>query len=360
MRAIRVLIIDDAAAERRLLAEALRADPGLAVVGSAANGRIGLEMIPVVNPDVVVLDLEMPEMDGYQVLASLRATDPRLPVVIFSGSSQRRAQATLNALALGAIEFIAKPSSLDGTGQALRAVVEAMSPRIKALGANASRDAPAAQPPRPTDRARRALQVVVVGISTGGPDALTALLAAIPGDFPTPILIVLHMPLPFIGPLARRLDARSALRVTEAVNGQVVAPGQAVIAPGERHLVVRRRGPEVLAETHPGPPENSCCPAADVLFRSAAHEFGAGALGVVMTGMGQDGLLGAREIRQAGGQVLAQDRASSVVWGMPGHVVQAGLADEVVALDRLAAEISRRGMGKSMHDCPPSRAPQVG
>ena len=346
MREIRVLIIDDAAAERRLIAEALTAVPGLAVVGAAANGRIGMEMIRVVRPDVVVLDLEMPEMDGFQVLASLRATDPGLPVVVFSGAPRRRAMATLDALALGGVDYVAKPSGgQGGPGAAMRTIVAEMLPRIKALGASAtptaSRGDDARHPAR-ADPATRGLQVVVVGASTGGPDALASLLGAIPGDFPAPILVVQHMPPHFIGPLARRLDARSALSVAEAVDGQVVAPGQVAIAPGERHLVVRRRGRDVLAATETGPPENSCRPAADVLFRSAARQFGPAALGIVLTGMGQDGLHGSVEIGQAGGQILAQDQASSVVWGMPGHVARAGLADRLLPPDRLGAEIARR------------------
>ena len=346
MREIRVLIIDDAAAERRMIAEALACVPGLAVVGSAANGRIGMKMISTVKPDVVVLDLEMPEMDGFQVLATLRAIDPELPVVVFSGSSRRRAMATLDTLAMGTIDYVAKPSSIGGVGSTIRSIVEEMSARIKALGAPATRGV--AWCPEPSEPATRVLQVVVLGISTGGPDALEALLTAIPRDFMVPMLIVQHMPPQFIGQLARRLDTRSALAVTEAVDGQVVAPGQAVLAPGEHHLVVRKRGVEVLVATQQGPPENSCRPAADVLFRSAARQFGAGTLGVVMTGMGQDGLLGAGEIRQAGGRVLAQDQASSVVWGMPGHVARAGLADQVLPPPLLAAEIARWGRIKPL------------
>lgn len=361
MREIRVLIIDDAAAERRLIAQALATVPGLSVVGSAANGRIGMEMIPVVRPDVVVLDLEMPEMDGYQVLASLRATDPGLPVVIFSGSPRRRAMATLEALALGAIDYVAKPSSIGGAGSALRSLVEAMSPRIKALGSRTgSTTAPSssgevvARPPAPADAGSRGVAVVVIGVSTGGPDALAALLSSIPGDCPVPILIVQHMPAEFIAPLARRLDERSALSVAEAVDGQVVAPGRAVLAPGDRHLVALRRGGEVLVTTRSGPPENSCRPSVDVLFRSAAGQFGAGTLGVVLTGMGQDGLLGAGEIRRAGGQILAQDRVSSVVWGMPGHVARTGLADGVLPLADIAAEIIRRGRCRASPGRPPA------
>lgn len=214
--------------------------------------------------------------------------------------------------------------------------------RIRAV---ASGEHPLATPARPARPLRCRPQVVVIGVSTGGPEALASLLPGLPADLPVPILIVQHMPPVFTRQLARRLDLGSPLAVTEAEDGRVVRPGEAVVAPGGRHLVAGRSGFDVAVATHRGPPENSCRPSADVLFRAAAEAFGPATLAVVMTGMGQDGLLGARAIRQAGGQVLAQDEASSVVWGMPGYVARAGLADRVVHLDDLAAEIVRRARG---------------
>jgi two-component system chemotaxis response regulator CheB len=350
---IRVLLIDDSVAVRRLLTEALNDNPALEVVGSAANGRIGLAMLPRSNPDVVVLDLKMPEMDGLEVLAAIRTSHPKLPVVVFSALTHRGATTTLDALAMGANDYVTKPSSLDGEGSAMRRITEELVPRLKALGTSPGEPSVGVQhTPKAnarTERAARRPEIVVIGVSTGGPNALAALLPAIPGDFPVPILIVQHMPPIFTRQLARRLDARSDLTVTEAVDGQVVLPGQAVVAPGDWHMVVSRRGQELRVATHQGPQENSCRPSADVLFRSAAQDFGGEALAVVMTGMGQDGLLGAEEIRRAGGQVLAQDEPSSVVWGMPGYVVRAGLADRVLPLDQLAAEIVRRASGESAH-----------
>jgi two-component system chemotaxis response regulator CheB len=226
---------------------------------------------------------------------------------------------------------------------------EQLAPRLKALGDRArGAAAPAPAPPPGRERAGRGsrrAEVVAIGISTGGPNALASLLARLPADCPAPVLIVQHMPPMFTRLLALRLDAGSALDVREAVSGQVARPGQALLAPGDWHLAVERHGDEVRVVTHQEPPENSCRPAADVLFRSAARAFGAAALGVVMTGMGQDGLRGSREIHQAGGRLLAQDEESSVVWGMPGAVVRAGLADRVLPLDQLAAEIVRRVRG---------------
>jgi two-component system chemotaxis response regulator CheB len=315
----------------------------------AANGRIGVAMIGQVNPDVVVLDLEMPEMDGLQALASIRATYPRLPVIIFSALTHRGAAATFEALALGANDYVTKPTSLAGPGSAERMIREQLAPKLKVFGGQTAL-APDRPPPavavraRPEPAARRP-EVVAIGISTGGPNALAALLPRLPADFPAPVLIVQHMPPIFTRMLAARLDAASAIGVSEAVTGQVVRPGEAVLAPGEWHLVAERRGSEVRVATHQEPPENSCRPAVDVLFRSVARVFGAAALGVVMTGMGQDGRRGSEEIRLVGGQILAQDEQSSVVWGMPGAIARAGLADRILPLDELAAEIIRRVRG---------------
>ncbi len=352
---IRVLIIDDAVAVRRLLADGLGRVPGLEVVGSAANGRIGLAMTSTVRPDVVVLDLEMPGMDGFEVLRSLRAAHPKLPVIVFSVATLRGSAATLDALALGAADYVTKPSSLDGAGGTPRLIAEELSAKLKALGATRQAasigdSAPSVAPGRPFRRP----SIVVIGVSTGGPEALTTLLPALPETFPIPIVIVQHMPAAFTPLLASRLDSRSALQVAEAVEGQVVRPGQAVIAPGGRHLVACRRGFEVIVSTHRGPPENSCRPAVDVLFRSSAQHFADGTLAIVMTGMGQDGLLGAEEIRRVGGQVLVQDRETSVIWGMPGYVARAGLADRILPLNELAAEIVARAEPAPQRHRPPS------
>jgi two-component system chemotaxis response regulator CheB len=345
----RVLIVDDAVAIRRLLSEALASDPELEVAGVAANGRIGLAMISQTNPDVLVLDLEMPEMDGLQALALIRASYPKLPVIVFSALTHRGASATLDALALGANDYVTKPASAEGRGSAERMIREQLAPRLKVLGrhADGAMARPTAVSPdrrRPGRGARRP-EIVSIGISTGGPNALASLLPRLPADLAAPILIVQHMPRIFTRQLAERLNASSAIAVSEATTGQVVRPGQAVLAPGGWHLVAERHGDEVRVATHQEPPENSCRPAADVLFRSIARAFGPAALGVVMTGMGQDGLRGSEAIRAAGGQILAQDEESSVVWGMPGSVVRAGLADRVVSLDQLAAEIVRTVRG---------------
>lgn len=347
MRRIRVLIVDDAVTMRRLIAEALSADLGLEIAGTAPNGRVALDRIATHPPDVVILDLEMPVMDGLETLAELRKTHPRLPVIIFSALSARGARATLDALALGANDYVTKvvAGSLEAS---MRHAREQLIPRIRALCASAAaRDRSAGPSGRVPARSRRGgppgrVEVVAIGTSTGGPNALAEVLPALPPDFPVPIVVVQHMPPLFTAHLAERLSARSALHVREGSPGAVLAPGEAWIAPGDQHMVVRRFGPEVRIALHSGPPENSCRPAVDELFRSVADAYGPGTLAVVLTGMGHDGRRGCERVRDAGGAVIAQDEASSTVWGMPGSVVRAGLVEAVLPLSGIAAEITRR------------------
>jgi two-component system, chemotaxis family, protein-glutamate methylesterase/glutaminase len=350
MPRIRVLVVDDAALTRRLLTEVLNRDVELEVAGSAANGRFALAKIATVKPDVVLLDVEMPEMDGLQTLAEMRREHPGIPVVMFSARTRRAAAATLDALALGASDYVPKPGEGKTYGESVEYLQKNLVPKIKAsylagqrprfLGA--SPRVPPKLSPRALPRLSSRVDVLVIGVSTGGPNALTALLPRLPQDLRVPVLIVQHMPPVFTKILAERLNGRCPLQVEEASHGAVVAAGRALIAPGDYHLALAREGTSVVARTHQGPPENSCRPAADVLFRSAAEVYPGTALGVILTGMGQDGLRGCEAIRASGGQILAQDEASSVVWGMPGAIVSAGLADAVLPLDQLAAEILRR------------------
>jgi two-component system chemotaxis response regulator CheB len=342
---IRVLIVDDAVVFRRLVARELSADPAIEVVGTAANGKIALAKLPQVNPDLVVLDVEMPELDGLATLREVRKTHPRLPVVMFSALTERGAAATLDALALGATDYFAKPAGDGGLDGSLRVVREELIPRIKALCARAAAPpvaaavAPAAG--LPAVRGGR-VDVIAVATSTGGPNALADLFAGLPADLPVPVVIVQHMPPMFTRLLAERLSAQFSLRVEEGRSGGALRPGHAWIAPGDHHMVVARNGAETRVLLNQDPPENSCRPAADVLFRSVAQAFGPAVLAVVLTGMGQDGLRGCEAIRAAGGQVIAQDEATSVVWGMPGFVARAGLADKVLPLALIAPEVVRR------------------
>lgn len=350
MRKIRVLVVDDAVVIRRLLTDTLAGDPGIEVVGAAASGRIALAKIPQVAPDLLTLDVEMPEMSGLETLAAIRAAYPKLPVIMFSTLTARGAGATLEALALGATDYVTKPANVGSVQAAMQAVREQLIPKIKTFcGAAAGQELPA--PPRPSVAAARPVvpaapgrpvELLVIGVSTGGPNALSALLPALPGGLPVPVVIVQHMPPVFTRLLAERLQARCALRVREAQQGEPVRAGEVLVAPGDWHVTLGRTGGALRVRLTQDPPENSCRPAVDVLFRSAAAAVGAGTLGVVLTGMGHDGLRGARDIRDAGGQIVAQDQATSVVWGMPGAVAEAGLADRILPLDEIATEIMRR------------------
>jgi two-component system, chemotaxis family, protein-glutamate methylesterase/glutaminase len=356
---IRVLVVDDSAVVRRLLTIALSRDPDIEVAGIAANGRIGLARIAELTPDLVTLDVEMPEMDGLQTLAAIRQKHPNLPVIMFSSLTERGASVSINALLAGANDYLAKPSDAGGLEATAERVRAELVPKIKALIAKKRGPAPATPSPspagpranlpagRPLERPRLALEtrieVCAVGTSTGGPNALVTLLNGLTRDLPVPLLIVQHMPPLFTRYLAERLSATTPFSVAEARDGARLAPGEVWIAPGDYHLeIVRGAAAQPQLRLHQGAPENFCRPAVDVLFRSAAACHGAGVLAVVLTGMGQDGLRGCSAVHEAGGQIVVQDEASSVVWGMPGAVAGAGLAQATLPLPDVAPEILRR------------------
>jgi two-component system chemotaxis response regulator CheB len=337
---IRVLVVDDSAVARRLLRHALAVDPDLELAGTAPNGRVGLALVAELRPDIVVLDLEMPVMDGFAMLTALRESHPQLPVVVFANPTERGAKETFEALALGAAAFAVKPRAA-GAG---RAVGDELMPLIKELGRPApvvaGRTPVALHTTGPVEHT--SISVVVIGVSTGGPRALEALVGILPSSLEVPILVVQHMPAVFTRVLAERLNARTALSVVEAEAGQRILPGVVYIAPGGRHLTIGRTERGVCTGLNSGPPENACRPAADVLFRSAAETYGAAVLGVVMTGMGRDGLGGARAVSAAGGEVVVQSPTTSVLAGMPRAVIDAGLADIIVDLGDLGAELLMR------------------
>lgn len=345
----RILVVDDSVVARQLLTEAFSVEPDLEVVGVAANGEIALKRIPQLNPDVVILDVEMPVMDGLATLREICRLFPTVSVVMFSSLTERGAAVTVEALCLGAVDYATKPTASGSRDAAMLSVREQLIPKVRAL--RSGRNAPPVHATTPVSTRRplarpgtsiRPVEVVVIGVSTGGPNALAELLPALPGSLPVPILIVQHMPPMFTNLLASRLDAKSQLRVHEGSPGTLLEPGHAWIAPGSFHMTVKRIGSGVHLATNQDPPENSCRPAADVLLRSAAHVFGANTLAVVLTGMGQDALRGCELVREAGGQIVVQDKASSVVWGMPGLVASAGLADAVLPLGDMAGEIVKR------------------
>lgn len=354
---VRVLVVDDSVVVRKLLSEALASNPEIELAGTASSGAIALAKIPQLNPDVVTLDVEMPGLNGIETLTTIRQLYPKLPVIMFSTLTERGAAVTLEALSLGASDYMAKPTNSESLAGAMAQVQSELSGKILAL---ARRNQPAKFVPHSTPARRRKLEhvdIVAIGTSTGGPNALAQVVPLFPKDFPVPVVIVQHMPPLFTGLLAERLHQQSRLAVHEAEAGKVLEPGHVWIARGNYHMKVVRRGIRAALHLDQDPPENSCRPAVDVLFRSVAEAYGPNALAVVMTGMGSDGALGAAQIREGGGEVLVQDEASSVVWGMPGAVVSAGAADKVCPLSDIAQEIVSRVSSRANHDHLPAASP---
>jgi len=343
---LRVLLVDDSAVVRHLVSDILRSEEGIEVAGVAENGRRGLERIEELQPDVVVLDVEMPILDGLATLRELRPRWPRLPVIMFSTLTERGAASTLSALAAGANDYVTKPGRLAGRSEAEAAVRENLVPLVRSWGRLVRTRQPETPTPvvarRSPGRVAPPVRALVIGSSTGGPVALTNLIPALPASLPVPVLIVQHMPTVFTRMLAERLDERSPLTVVEAVDGTALHPGTVYVAPGGIHMTVARRGTDVVVALDDSAPENSCKPAVDVLFRSTVPVWGPGTLAAVLTGMGQDGMLGAEQIVEAGGTVVAQDESSSVVWGMPGAVAKAGLASDILPLADIPAALLRR------------------
>jgi two-component system chemotaxis response regulator CheB len=349
---IRVLVVDDSVVIRRLVAHALSQDPALEVVGSAANGQIALQRIPQLNPDVLTLDVEMPEMNGLETLREIRKLYPTLCVIMFSTLTERGASTTLDALMLGADDYVTKASNVGSLDQSLARLREELVPKIKHLfrweSALATPQPTAIRlTPRPPLRVaslappiRR--KVVAIGVSTGGPNALAEIIPQFPRNFPLPVVIVQHMPPLFTKMLAERLQSKANLPVTEGAQGMMLEPGKVVIAPGDFHMRLVRRGDQVQISLDQGPPENSCRPAVDVLFRSVSEIYGGAVVAAVLTGMGQDGLRGVERLKAEGAYIIAQDEPSSVVWGMPGAVVSRGLADCILDLKSVVPEILKK------------------
>lgn len=344
---IRVLVVDDSAFARKVLREILGGGLDIDVVGFARDGLDALEKIESLRPDVVTLDLVMPHLDGLGVLQALPASGgPR--VLIVSVSSQE-SDLGLQALHLGAVDIVQKPTAL-ATGRLFEMSAELL--RKVRLAASLPRspprlDAPpsralAALPPVASAPSAAAGRVVVVGTSTGGPQALARLCAALPADLPAPVAVVVHIPVGYTTALAQRLDQGSPLSVVEAWDGLELLPGMVVIARAGLHLRLERQGERLLARLDHTPTGSPHRPSVDVLFESAARHAGSGALGVILTGMGDDGLLGSRAIHEAGGHLLIEDESSCIVYGMPRCIQEAGIADLAAPLDELPAEIVRR------------------
>lgn len=373
---IRAMVVDDSVVIRRLVSDVLAGDPEIEVVGTAVNGKNALDKIPLLKPDVLTLDVEMPIMDGLQTLVEVRKTYKKLPIIMFSTLTERGAGATLDALERGASDYVTKPANVGSLSESMEAVRSQLIPKIKSLtgrvppqrmarpafgggpggpggpaghggpggpagagrpGAPAGTSAPL-KPAAPGTR----VDVVAIGVSTGGPDALTTVVSSLPVNFPVPIVVTQHMPPVFTALFAQRLNAKTPLEVSEAVTGDVLKPGRVLIAPGDWHMRFQQKAAGTVAVLDQGPQENYCRPAVDPMFRSISDLHAGHVLSVIMTGMGGDGHRGAEHVIRAGGSLIVQDEATSVVWGMPGAAVHAGLPCDIVPLPRLAEVITAR------------------
>jgi len=345
--AIKILIVDDSALVRQLLTEILDAVPGLEVVGTAVDPYAARDKIKKLNPDVLTLDVEMPRMDGITFLGNLMRLRP-MPVVMISSLTEQGADVTLRALELGAVDFISKPKLdvarglQEYAGEIVEKVKVAAGARVQALRirpaapvADKNSAAAVLAPASGRQHFKTTDRIIGIGSSTGGTEAIKDVLGALPPDMPG-IVISQHIPEAFSGPFAARVNGLSPLTVVEARDGQQILPGHAYIAPGNRHLVVQRDGARYICRLNDGPPVNRHKPSVDVMLRSLAQNAGPNTIGVMLTGMGDDGAAGMGEVKASGGTTLAQDEKSSVVWGMPGEVVKRGFADEVLALHRIA------------------------
>jgi two-component system chemotaxis response regulator CheB len=352
---VRVLVVDDSALMRKLIPLILERDPDIEVVGTAMDGAFALRKIAELQPDIVTLDLEMPRMDGLETLRMIMRGAP-LPVIVFSTHSKEGAYSTFKALALGAIDFVAKPR--DAAAGNLEPVALQLAEKIKVAkraGGRKTIPKPVLEiPPSSKKRSRPAIppnRIIAIGISTGGPNALQYLLTQFPADFPATFVVVQHMPEGFTDMFARRLDECCALDVHEAKSGDLLIAGRVLICPGNRHMMVRRmpRGEMVvLSDT---PPINGHRPSADVLFHSVAQEFGLTSVGVIMTGMGEDGAEGIGAIKAAGGMTIAQSEETCVVSGMPRAAILKGFVQKVLPLDTLGAHlISHYGADRTNSD----------
>jgi two-component system, chemotaxis family, protein-glutamate methylesterase/glutaminase len=351
-RKIKVLIVDDSALVRSLLTDILRSDPDIEVVGAASDAHIAREKIKQLNPDVLTLDVEMPKMDGLTFLKNLMRLRP-MPVVMVSSLTERGADVTLDALSLGAVDYLSKPKIdlaatlkdysdelIDKIHAASKASVRALDPqRAAAIAPRAAHSTDAVLPKSATSKQLRTTdRIIAIGASTGGTEAIKEVLMRLPPDTPG-VVITQHIPKAFSGPFAKRMNDCCQVTVYEAQDGQQVLPGHAYIAPGDKHLMLVRDGARYVCRLDDGVPVNRHKPSVDVLFRSVAQNAGRNAIGAILTGMGKDGAKGLKEMLEAGSRTIAQDEATSVVWGMPGEAVSIGAAQHVLPLDHVAGKI---------------------
>ncbi|HXZ67220.1 MAG TPA: chemotaxis response regulator protein-glutamate methylesterase [Alphaproteobacteria bacterium] len=359
------MIADDSAIVRGLLARWLEADGEIEVVRSVADGEQAVRQLAPSDAEIVVLDIDMPVLSGIDALPKLLAIRPALKILMSSTLTRRNATISMRALNMGAADFVPKPQSVRGvtTSEEFRYELIAKVKMLGALARNSAAKAAlspssavdrlsAVAPPPAAIRLRRGAeappQVLAIGSSTGGPQALTSFFESLAGKINVPVVITQHMPPTFTGILAEQLAKVSRAPATEGSDGEVLEPGRLYVAPGGHHMLLQRSGGNVVIKLDDGPAENFCRPAVDPMFRSLSAAYGAGVLAVVLTGMGQDGRAGAQEITKNGGTILVQDQATSVVWGMPGAVAEAGLASAVLPLSEIAPKVAGLLKGKSI------------
>jgi two-component system, chemotaxis family, protein-glutamate methylesterase/glutaminase len=350
---VRVLVVDDSALMRKLIPQIIETDSSIQVVGTAMDGNFGLKKIQELKPQVVTLDLEMPGMGGLDMLKEIMRRH-RLPVIVVSSHSTKGAAVTLKALSLGAFDFVAKPQDVtsrmqESARELIAKIKAAAQSRGIQIATAAEFDEPVRRKKTPVAAHNAPTKVVAIGVSTGGPQSLQYLLSKLPPEFPACVLVVQHMPEGFTEMFARRLDECTSLRVKEAQSGDVLQAGRVLICPGSRHLKVKRLPLGDVAVLSDEPRVNGHRPSADVLFRSVAEEFGARALGLIMTGMGDDGANGLGSIKAAGGVTIAQSEQSCIVFGMPKAAIERGHAMRVVDLEGMASALqnhcSERALG---------------
>lgn len=348
----RVLVVDDSAVVRGMLSKIIAAEPGLEMAGSAANGAIGIEKAARLEPDVIVLDIEMPVMSGLEALVTLRKAHPRTPIIMFSTLTAHGADVTLEALSKGASDYATKPTNAGSSTSASEQVRTDLIAKINGFRssprvANRTAPTPAVHLATPMHAGLQKLpRALLIGSSTGGPAALEQTLSAIVAPLPVPILIVQHMPPMFTGVLAERLDKRCSFPVLEAEDNMVVESGSCYLAPGGRHMTVHKIGPgRIEIRLDDGPRVKSCRPSVDALFDSARDVYGDRLVAAVLTGMGDDGLDACCRLAKLGVEIIVQDEASSVVWGMPGAVAKAGIARYCLSLHKIAPALTNAVVG---------------